>query len=170
MEDNDPQESGEAWVANWIATWGDRVVRYAHFLTGDPGLAQDVAQESFLRLHLFHRRHPDRTVSPAWLFTVARHASADLVRRRGPVRPVPDMELVAAGSAEIPLAAMSVREVLARLPQDDRLCLYLFYYMGLTSQEIGQHLGLPAATVRARLSRARQRFKGQWGEDSNVHG
>ncbi len=170
MEDKDPQEHGDVWVTKWVTTWGDRVVRYARFLTGDAALAQDVAQETFLRLYLFHRRHPDRIVTPPWVFTVARRVSTDLMRRRGPVRSVPDIERAAPGSLEMPLAAMTVHDVLGRLPWDDRVCLYLFYYVGLTSQEIGEHLGIPAATVRARLHRARQRFKGQWEEDSNDRG
>lgn len=58
-------------LSTWMARWGDRLVRYAHFLINDPDMAQDIAQEAFLRLYV-HMGRTGEEPRVAWLFTVAK--------------------------------------------------------------------------------------------------
>ena len=62
----------------------DRVYRLAYRLAGDPDLAQDFTQETFIRAHrLLHKvEHPDRLRS--WLFSIARRVCSE--RRRASAR------------------------------------------------------------------------------------
>ena len=57
-----------------------------------------------------------------------------------------------------------VQDALIRLPQIDQECLWLFYYLDLPVDEISILLGIPSASVRGRLYRARRRFKAIWGD------
>lgn len=162
--------SVDAAISRWMAEWGGRLVRYAHFLTGDPDLAQDIAQEAFLRLYVFLGSRGGREPTPGWLFTVAKHLAAD-AKRRQRREPTGGHSLSSpAGGEGVRDDAASgtmVRDVLSRLSPEDRECLYLFYYAELSSQEIARHLKIPAATVRTRLMRARQRFQSEWEGDGD---
>ena len=151
-----------------MAEWGSRVVGYAHFLTGDASVAQDIAQEAFLRLYVFLGSHRGQAPTAGWLMTVAKHLAADESRRRRREWAMTDAQSLERGSdamredlADRPL----VRDALSRLAPEDQECLYLFYYADLSSQEIARHLKVPAATVRTRLMRARQRFRGEWTQE-----
>ncbi|MCL4351235.1 MAG: sigma-70 region 4 domain-containing protein, partial [Firmicutes bacterium] len=57
-----------------------------------------------------------------------------------------------------------VQDALVRLPRIDQECLWLFYYLDLPVDEISILLGIPPASVRGRLYRARRRFKAIWGD------
>ena len=147
-------------LSTWMARWGDRLVRYAHFLVNDPDMAQDIAQEAFLRLYV-HVGRTGEEPRVAWLFTVAKNLAHDARRHRRPSELVWDRP---DPNADRALVAASVRDALARLKPEDRECLYLFYYAELPTAAIAAHLRLPAATVRSRLWRARRRFLAAWNE------
>lgn len=148
-------------LAQWMARWGDRLVRYAHFLVADPDWAQDIAQEAFLRLYV-HLGRTGEEPQVAWLFTVAKNLAHDTRRHRSLSATVADRP---DPSVDRALLAATVRDALDRLKPEDRECLYLFYYAQLPTADIAAHLRLPAATVRSRLWRARRRFSVEWQDD-----
>lgn len=145
-----------------MGQWGSRVVGYARFLTGDDAAAQDIAQETFLRLYVFLGSHRGQAPTAGWLMTVAKHLAADESRRRRREVAVADPSGPGAVAEDLADSAL-VRDALSRLAPEDQECLYLFYYADLPSREIARHLNVPAATVRTRLMRARQRL---WGVDA----
>ena len=149
----------EARVETWVVAWGDRITRFAHSLTLDPALAQDVAQETFLRLLVWQRQHPLADPGPAWLFTVARNVAIDQLRRR---RTSAVREQASAPTDPDLAQRLAVRDAVAALPPGDRACLWLFYYGDLSVAEIGSTLHLSPTAVKARLHRARRRFAAIW--------
>ena len=156
------------WIETWIRDWSDKLTRYAWQMTADRQLAQDVAQETFLRLYVFHARHPMRDITPSWLFTVAKNVARDLLRSTHATSPLVDADMVEdAKSLAAPLS-LAVQDILTRLAPDDRECLYLFYYADLSTDDIARHLGISRGAVRARLFRARQRFQSQWEDHSDA--
>lgn len=150
-------------VVQWVETWGDRLVGFAMTYVRDAEVAQDVAQETFLRLVALRRRTPGRAVHPGWLFTVARRLCLDYLRRRVPAqdtgREAPDP--CASGA----FLTVEVESVLRQLSRGDRECLWLFYYGGLSLSEMAAQLGVPPDRVKARLFRARRRFGQRWRDD-----
>ena len=126
-------------------------------MTGDRGLAEEVAQDVFLELD----RHMDRIESPEhacfWLRRVAMHRSADALRRRR-VRGVDlwvEIEEQHGASPEeraSPLAAR-LEHLLATLPEAQRAALLLRYQEDLTPEEIAMTLDTPVGTVKSQLHR-----------------
>lgn len=147
-------------IAEWVDQWGDRLVGFAWTYLHDAELAQDVAQETFLRLVAYRRRAPHRDVHPGWLFAVARRLCLDQLRRPA-TRGLPAAEAADARSGAA-FAAVDVEAVLRQLKPADRECLWLFYYGGRSAVEIAQLLGIPPDRVKGRLYRARQRFGAAW--------
>ncbi len=126
-------------------------------MTGDRGLAEEVAQDVFLELD----RHMDRIESPEhamfWLRRVAMNRSADALRRRK-VRGVDlwvEIEENHGAPAEERSSPLSARleQLLSTLPEAQRAALVLRYQEDLTPEEIAATVDAPVATVKSNLQR-----------------
>ena len=134
------------------------VWRYVVHLVGDHGLAEDICQEVFLRVHrrLHTLRDPTRFVP--WLLTTARNAAFDAARfrKRRPLTLVDDQELWASREADDPHLSLEMWDALARLDEPLRESLVLVGMIGLTYQEAAEAIGVPEGTVKSRTFRARK--------------
>jgi RNA polymerase sigma-70 factor (ECF subfamily) len=126
-------------------------------MTGDRGLAEEIAQDVFLELD----RHLGRMESSAhvcfWLRRVTMSRSADALRRRR-VRctdlwiEIEEGHGVSGEEKESPLGAR-LEQMLATLPEPQRAALVLRYQEDLTPEEIAATLDAPLATVKSQLQR-----------------
>jgi RNA polymerase sigma-70 factor, ECF subfamily len=131
-------------------------------MTGDRGLAEEIAQDVFMELD----RHLGKIESAAhacfWLRRVTMSRSADALRRRR-VRGIDlwvEMEDVHGSTAENSSCALSssslsarLEQLLATLPEAQRAALVLRYQEDLTPEEIAATLEAPLATVKSHLQR-----------------
>jgi RNA polymerase sigma-70 factor, ECF subfamily len=135
--------------------------RYLHRLTGDADAAEDVAQESFVRL--LRQNLTEDEVRP-WLFTVAMNLVRDRARKTDRRQrlltgapqlvkpgPLPDEDL------ERSERIAAVRSVLETLPERDRQLL-LMREEGFKYEEIAQVVGVAPASVGTLIARALRRF------------
>jgi RNA polymerase sigma-70 factor, ECF subfamily len=138
--------------------------------TGDPQLAADLMQDVFLRAwqHLDKLAGMSDDGQRGWIFTVARNLSVDAHRHgqtqvgvqqalaREPAS-LPQLTSTAASTAVIAAErAAVVGEAIRRLPEPQRVALTMAAAGGMTSTELADALGVPAGTVRYRLSLARR--------------
>lgn len=145
------------------------VWRYARALTSDPIEAEDLLQETFLAAIRGGAGFAGEGSARAWLLAITRHALHRLRRRRvgEPARTEPLDELgAAAGWGEDPEAALSGAEAHAGLHRAieslapaDREVLVLRDLEGLSGEATAALLGLPLATTKTRLHRARLRLR-----------
>jgi RNA polymerase sigma-70 factor (ECF subfamily) len=139
--------------------------RYLQRLTGDDDVAEDIAQESFVRL--LRQPLPEDEVRP-WLFTVAMNLVRDRARksdRRQRLltsapelvtrRPLPDEDVERAERIA------SVRDVLERLPERDRQLL-LMREEGFKYDEIARVIGVAPASVGTLIARALKKFAAEY--------
>ncbi len=126
--------------------------------------AADVVAETFLVAWRRRVELPAGKEGRLWLYGCARLALAN--QRRGGYRRQRLADRLRANIEAIPLdssdnsaAAMLVRQAVAHLADDDRELLWLTSWEGLAPTEIAIAFGLPAATVRTRLRRARSRLR-----------
>ncbi len=112
--------------------------------------AEDLLQETFLRL----MRQVERCFSAAsprgYLFGIARHVSADAWRRAKPT----DTEAVETVAPEPDARLEAARETIASLPALQREILDLRFQHDLSYTEIAEALDIPVGTVRSRLHNA----------------
>lgn len=152
----------EQELSNAMKAHGDAVYRLALCRLQNAADAEDVYQDVFLRLLEQRTGGWDGERTKAWLLRTALNRCADLGRarkRRGAVSldEVPDM------ARPVDEAAAELWDAVARLPEKLRTAVHLFYGEGYESGEIGALLGVPAATVRSRLRRARAELKNLLG-------
>jgi len=122
----------------------------------DRAAAEDVAQEAFART-LGHWRRVRQGTNPAgYVYRVAFR----LLRKRGglPTSPLDDVDVPATGPSveDAAVANVAAASTLAAMPPRRRACAALCFYLGFTSEEAADILGIDAATVRTHLDRARR--------------
>jgi RNA polymerase sigma-70 factor (ECF subfamily) len=126
-------------------------------LLGDTGPAEELVQETWLRLwRSAGSFDPDRGTVRALLFTIARRVAVDLWRRpssRAHGRELADAGAVAARADEV-LLAVTVRDAMESLSPAHREVLELVYEQDMTSLAIAKRLGVPHGTVKTRVFHA----------------
>jgi RNA polymerase sigma-70 factor, ECF subfamily len=143
-----------AGLRNAFLTHGVELFGYARRSLGDPGAAEDVVQETFVRAW----RARDRFDSGlgtlrTWLFTIARRVVIDHARSRAIRRsdPLPADLTVADDEVERAMLGWQVEEAMRRLRPEHRQVLIETYFRGRPGREVAQELGIPEGTVRSRL-------------------
>ena len=148
------------------------VINVVYRLCGDARLAEDAAQEAFIRgwLHLpsYHPQNSLRTQYSLrnWLYQIAVNAALDTLRKETKVSPNALEDLPLAASDPGPEAVViqaerrtQVQRAILALPPSSRVVLVLREYEGLSYQEIASALEIPIGTVMSRLNFARSRLK-----------
>lgn len=144
------------------AKYGGRLFSFLKRLLGHGQLelAEDLLQQTFLRLaERGPELRPDSDLR-AWLYTVARNAFLGQMRGRKLATEAVNLELVAdySADAEARLMLGDVEQALTRLRLEDRELLLLVGAEGLEPLAVSRILEVEPATLRKRLARARQRL------------
>jgi RNA polymerase sigma-70 factor (ECF subfamily) len=138
----------------------------------DPSLAEDLAQEVFVKAFRALSTFDRRRKFSSWLFKIAHNTAIDQIRRRQP-RTVPlesqaadEPDLVAVlpdEASESPIEALERRDLIRaveaainRLRPDYREIVILRFKQGLSYEEIAEVTDLPLGTVKTHLFRARK--------------
>ena len=133
-------------------------------LCGDANLAEDAAQEAFIRAWKHLPNYEPRSPFRNWVYRIATNAALDVLRRE---RETVDVDGLPLASAEQgPEAAVEglergeqVRQAVLALPPASRAVLVLREYEGLSYREIAETLDIPIGTVMSRLNYARKRLR-----------
>lgn len=147
-----------------IEAYADAVYRLAYARTGSREDAEDVTQETFLRLVRTGPRFRDGEHGRAWLLRVAMNCAADLHRSawRRRTRPLEEAKHLAISPEE---PGNGVMEAVLALPERYRAVVHLYYYEELSVAEIAAILGKREGTVNTRLCRARAMLRAKLEEE-----
>jgi len=138
------------------------LTRFALDLCGDPELARDAVQETWIRIAATLRRLDDPRAFRGWVYRALRWRVVDQLRRvrRGgeslESAPEPSDQGRQASRRD---ARMDLSAAIDRLSSIDRQTLMLYYVQGLTGAEIALVLDIAPGTVKSRLHRARNQLK-----------
>ncbi|MFD9940161.1 RNA polymerase sigma factor [Nonomuraea sp. NPDC059023] len=128
--------------------------------TRDPHLAEDLAQETFVKAT--RAMLGWRGENPAaWLLVIARNVLLDHVRRRRVELALPDPDEL--GVPSIGSRALEVRDALDRLPPQHRRLLELVYLEGFSMVEVAAMTGKKHNTIKTAVWRARAAFAEIYG-------
>lgn len=179
MERNDEQLM-DAYIRGNDSAFGELITRYATALfgyllrlTGHRQDAEDLLQETLVRIHTkAHTFNPSARFKP-WAFTIATNIANDRFRKTkrsgciysldDPDRPIPETAFkVCEQTADCnPVAASSASELkeqvhraIQSLPTQQRTALVLAYYHDLTYREVAEVMNCSVGTVKTHMSRA----------------
>ena len=153
----------------------ESVYRLVLRMVRDPGLAEDIAQETFLKAYRALPGYDPRWKLSSWLLKIAHNATIDHLRRQrldttpldlgpeseggSPIDRLADDSVVDAEQRLRGRAlARDLQTALASLEPAYRELLLLRFQEGLAYQEIADVTGLPLGTVKVRLHRGRKRL------------
>lgn len=152
------------------ARYGGLVFTLALRIVGDPELAREVLQDTFLRAWDGRETYdPGRGRVAWWLMGIARNGAIDLLRSRPHQARLREQdrqpsdvrreESADPGAADALALRRVVGQALAGLSDNHRRTIELAYYRGLTQAEIAQHLGEPLGTIKSRTRDAMERLR-----------
>lgn len=136
----------------------DGVFRFLVKLTQDPPLAEDLTQETFLKMiRSIELYIPAGTASfRTWLLTIAKNCCIDHMRRSR-IPPISTERLALADDRDYPgevedrLRFQALLQELDTLPPEQALAIRLKYVEDLSLQEIAAQAGVPAKTIKSRI-------------------
>lgn len=142
----------------------DYLVRYV----GDPCVAEDLLQETLIRMNKGLARFEGRASLKTWAFSIASRVAADYLRH--PERQIQVVELDEAEVGPDPAAGVDerlvigemdacIRRTIDTLPDSYRTALILHDLEGLTAEQVADVGDCSLATAKIRIHRARQRLK-----------
>ena len=133
--------------------YGSRLYGLGVRLLGDHGMAEEMVQETFVRLwRSAPRFDPDRGSVRAFVYTIGRRVAVDLLRRSAsrPLLSQEHIELVDDRSFDSLLLSLDVRDALEALSPKHRDVLELMLEEDLGQADIAARLGIPLGTVKTR--------------------
>jgi RNA polymerase sigma-70 factor (ECF subfamily) len=177
------QDGDEAAFRELIRRYQRPIFSIIYRMVGDRELAEDLAQETFIKvLNAIDSYRPEHKFS-SWIFKIANNAAIDHLRRREldtlSLDGAPDAltterreatALQVRDRTESPLEELEARELgsqieqaIGRLRPEYRSCIMLRHVEGRAYEEIAEILGLPLGTVKTYIHRARAELRAQLG-------
>jgi RNA polymerase sigma-70 factor (ECF subfamily) len=153
----------------FVRRFQGRVFGMALAIVGDPALAEDVAQEAFIRAWRHGANYDARRAGvPTWLLAITRNLAIDNVRLRRADPMEPDaivalqLQTHETGPHDAAVAhddADRLRRAIAELPPEQQRALVLAAIRGHTAQEISDAEGIPLGTAKTRIRSAMSKLR-----------
>ncbi len=162
-----------------VVRYQARLVRVLEHLVGRRELAEDLAQEVFLRVYRSRQQYVPGAKFATWLFTIANNVASNALRDRsrrpevtlagsesGPLGPRPMDRLVQATSGAMPTRQIAkaelrdvVRMAMESLSERQRLAVLLNKFEGMSYADIAHAMELSPQAIKSLLSRARENLR-----------
>ena len=152
----------------FIRRFQGRVYGLAQTILRDPLLAEDIAQEAFLRAFKHGQSYdPRRGTVAAWMARITRNLSIDALRLRRAEVTDPDVLAAVAPPGDTSVedaaltadAAAAVRRAMRTLPEEQCRALMLAAFYGRTAEEISRSEAIPLGTAKTRIRLALRRIR-----------
>lgn len=174
------REGDDAAFARLVALYQDRLVGLLTHLVGERDVAEDLAQDVFLRVHRARNGYEPTAKFSTWLFRIAHNLASNSRRGRRRRKEVsfagssevsdsrPQEVLVPEKSAFMPARQVArqelqgvVREALDELGERQKLAVLLHKFEGMSYADIAETMDLTPQAVKSLLSRARESLRGK---------
>jgi RNA polymerase sigma-70 factor (ECF subfamily) len=158
-----------------VARYKGRLYSFTLRMVKDPGLAEEMTQETLIRVYMHAEKYREIARFSTWVFTIATNLVRNRMRQqsRAPrllsLNPAPDEDEVpvdppdpnADPSRRVEAEELGriINEATAKIPEKYRVPFLLREVEQLSYEEIQQVTGLKLGTVRSRINRARNRFR-----------
>jgi RNA polymerase sigma-70 factor (ECF subfamily) len=158
--------------AELVELYKDKIYHLGYRMLNQKQEAEDVVQETFLRVYTNLERYDENQKFSTWIYRIATNLCIDRLRKRKPSYsidaemtdgegmdwhsmlaskdPGPDEELILSETQT------NIREAIQTLPDKYKAVVILRYLHDMTLQEIGEVLDMPVTTIKTRVHRGRE--------------
>jgi RNA polymerase sigma-70 factor (ECF subfamily) len=166
------------FIDQLVGQYHYRLLRYLVYLTSQREQAEDLVQETWMRVLERAGQYNGRSRFEPWLFSIARNLAIDHLRRRHNLAEDADavLEIIAAPEVQSPFAAAARTEDATRisgalngLEPIYREALLLRFQEDLSLEEIAQVTRAPVATISSRIQRGLSRMRAQFSQGERAH-
>jgi RNA polymerase sigma-70 factor (ECF subfamily) len=164
MESESERELVEAAVGGDIESFGELCRRYyaamvavAYAVLSDHQLAEDAAQESFVRALVNLKNLKNRSRLAPWLAAICRNVAKDMVKAEAKQIRTEDLSQVAQKNNDDE-NSREIRRAIEQLPAPAKELIVLRYYNSLSYEQISSVLEISRATINGRLLRAKRKM------------
>ena len=163
-------DAGQGGMPTWaelVAEHADSVYRLAFRLSSNQQDAEDLTQETFMRVFRNLKSYKPGTFE-GWLHRITTNLFLDMVRHRATIRMealpedyerVPGTDMTPEEAYNVANLDPALQRALDDLAPDFRVAVVLCDVMGMTYEEIGDTLGVKMGTVRSRIHRGRAQLR-----------
>jgi RNA polymerase sigma-70 factor (ECF subfamily) len=149
---------------------GERMKSIAYNHLGNVSDAEDAVQETFLKVHRAASTYTGEAAFSSWLYRVLINTCYDALRKkRRRIQETPIDDFITsdrAGQSIDDAKRMTLRKMLAELPEQRRTVFMLFEVEGLSHAEIGQILNISEGNSKWILFATRKQLREQWKRNS----
>ena len=172
------QQGNDDAFTQIVETYQKPIYNLCYRMLGEPGAAEDAAQETFLRVYQNLHKYDSSRAFGTWILSIAAHYCIDLLRKKKFVMFSMDAENDDGMAFELPDASAPDPEaesmkserhgrlhlLLKDLDDTDRAAVIMRYWHDFSEKEIAQSLNLTVSAVKSRLHRSRRALAGMWTE------
>lgn len=160
-------------MAEIITEYRDGLIMYLNTVLRDIGLAEDAAEETFIRLGTRRPKDKGKGSFKTWLYTIGRNIAIDCLRRQPDKTEVTIDELEQSLADEESLEELvikderkiAVRKALDKLNENYRQIIWLVYFEDLTVKQAAAVMNKKTHAAEMLLSRAKETLRTQLGKD-----
>jgi len=157
-------------LARLVAAYRRKVYALAWSIVRDAALAEDVAQDVFVKAWRALPSYDGRAQLSTWLYAITRNTAISALRRRRPALSISDAATLAEAEAALATRAAdqgsaggaaqsrALAAAIASLPERQQQVVALFYMQERSYEEVAEMLAMPLGTVKTLLHRARARL------------
>lgn len=163
-------DAGQAAMPTWselVKEHADSVYRLAFRLSGNQHDAEDLTQETFMRVFRNVKQYQPGTFE-GWLHRITTNLFLDMVRRRAKIRMealpedyerVPGTDMTPEDAYSVTNLDPALQKALDDLKPEFRVAVVLCDVVGMSYEEIAETLGVKMGTVRSRIHRGRAQMR-----------
>jgi RNA polymerase sigma-70 factor (ECF subfamily) len=150
------REGDEKAISLLYEHYGDTLYGVAYKVVRDEELAQDILQESFIKIwNKAHTYDPGKAKLFTWLFRITRNTSIDKLRslsnKAEKEIQIDVSDVYNVGEENIRPELMDMKKQLGKIEPKYQIVLEALFFEGMTQQEASEELGIPLGTVKSRL-------------------
>ena len=152
-------------LALLLSAFRRKVFGLAYSFLRDREAAEDVTQDTFIKLWRALPGFDGRASMSTWIYAIARNTSLSALRARRPQSSLSDPkvmetveEITPAPPADVVVERAAILRLVDQLPTKQRQVIMLFYMQERSHEEVATMLAMPVGTVKTLLHRARVRL------------
>lgn len=168
-------DGDEGGIVEIIRDYKDGLILYINGIVGNIHIAEEIMEDTFVKLVVKKPRFSGKCSFKTWLFTIGRNAALDYLRRNSRKSDTPVDELEIADKENLELSYIKeeqkimVHRALANLKRDYRQVLYLSFFEELSNEETAAVMRKSKRQVENLLYRAKQALKKELEKEGFIY-